>query len=125
MKVALRLQFAAAVLGWIALAGCQHQAESVTVGGTLLPAQPAAGTAVVFGTVFDLKTGDPAAEIEIVLPGGKSARSDAQGRFLLLGLAIGTTGEVIARAADGREAHLALPALGNERREIVLHLPAR
>ena len=105
--------------------GCGQSPDTVQVGGTRMPAQPVAGTAVVFGTVFDLKTGEPAADVEIVLPGNKRSHTDAEGRFLVPGLAQGSFGEAIARAGDGREARLALPALGNERREIVLHLPAR
>lgn len=107
------------------LVACGQSPDTVQVGGTRMPAQPAAGTAVVFGTVFDLKTGEPAADVEVVLPGNKKTHTDAEGRFLVPGLAQGNSGEAIARAGDGREARLALPALGNERREIVLHLPAR
>jgi len=122
---ALRLPLSVAALALLLLGACQRNSDSVRVGGTQLPAPPAEGTAVVFGTVFDLKTGDPASGVEVEAPGGKSTRTDAQGRFQLAGLAVGTQGEVIARAEGGREARLLLPALGNERREIVLHLAAK
>ena len=124
MTHARRLQLSITALVLLVFCACHRSADSVRVGGTLMPAQPAAGTAVVFGTVFDLRTGEPAAGVRVEVPGGKSSQSDAQGRFQIAGLPVGTQGEAIARAADGREARLVLPVLGNERREIVLHLAA-
>ena len=119
----------AVALGILALIGCSlptcnPPADSTTVGGSSSGAHPPRGTAVVFGTVIDLKSGDPIADVEVSLSGVRATRTDAQGRFEISGLAAGTRGDVRARSADGREGAVPLLTLGNERREIVVHLGA-
>ena len=104
---------------------CHNRGESGTPGETSRPESPAEGTAIVCGSVIDLKSGAPASGVSVVGPGGKATRTDDQGRFELRGLALGTAGEVRARTDDGREALNVLMPLGHERREIVMHLAAR
>ncbi len=104
---------------------CHNKGEAGSPGETSRPESPAEGSAIVCGSVIDLKSGAPAAGVSVVGPGGKTTRTDGQGRFELRGLALGATGEVRARADDGREAVNVLLPLGHERREIVLHLEAR
>jgi hypothetical protein len=80
------------------------------------------GSAEISGTALDAATGTPIADVEIAGPRGARATSDAAGRFLLTGLETGDTGQVSARAADGRTASVALRPLRHERLEVVLHL---
>jgi hypothetical protein len=125
MKMRKLQHLPALCLALLVATACGPSSDSVLVGGTRLPAPPAPGTGLVFGTVFDLSNGDPADDVEVVLPNGKLTRTDAQGRFQLSNLVLGLEGEVIARATDGRETRLALASLSHERRDIVLHLPAK
>jgi erythromycin esterase-like protein len=76
----------------------------------------------VAGTTLDAATGDALANVEVKGPGGVHAKSDKDGRFVLEGLAPGTTGEVEALAHDGRKARATLRPLAAGRLEIVLHL---
>ncbi len=115
--------------GILALLGCSLPAcnppgDSTPVGGSSRGAHPPRGTAVVFGTVIDLKSGDPAVNVEVSLSCVHSTRTDAQGRFEISGLVAGTKGDVLARSADGREGAVPILTLGNERREIVVHIGA-
>jgi hypothetical protein len=114
----------ACAAGAAPLPSCAPGSRGAT-GETSRPEPPPAGTAIVVGTVIDLATGEPAAGVEIAVPGARRVRSDAEGRFEARGVPVGTAGEVRARAEDGREALVRLLPLANERREIVLHLPAR
>lgn len=106
------------------LCACQDKGEAGSPGETIQPRLPAAGSAIVCGSVIDLKSGAPLAGVSVAGPAGKTARTDDQGRFELRGLPLGTAGEVRARADDGREAVNVLLPLGHERREIVLQLAA-
>ena len=80
---------------------------------------PAPGTAVITGTTLDAATGQPLAGVEVTGPGGQRTTSDPAGRFVLRGIPEGQTGEVRARAPDGREAANPLRPLQNERLEVV------
>lgn len=86
---------------------------------------PAAGAAEVAGSVVDAATGDPVAGARIDGPRGRTARSDARGRFLLADLGVGTEGEIRATASDGRAASVRLRALQAGRLEVVLQLTRR
>ena len=112
------------ILGLIvaALPACQKSADSVRVGGSTFPAPPAEGTASIFGTVFDLRTATAAVGAELSFEGGRTTQSDAQGQFEIGGITVGASGDLRARAADGREATVHVLPLGHERREIVLNL---
>lgn len=83
------------------------------------------GRAVVVGTVLDAGTGEPVSGVKVEGPEGRTAKSDARGRFELSGLPVGTSGDVRAETADGRKAHVTLRALGPGRLEVVLQLTAR
>lgn len=98
-------------------AGGDHPSRS---DGSL--AEPAEGTAMIVGTCLDGETGDPLAGVEVVSPGGETARSDDHGRFVLADLPEGLSGELVATARDGRTATNELRPLKHARLEVVLHL---
>lgn len=79
----------------------------------------------IVGTVIDAATGAPVANVKVEGPEGRKARSDAQGRFELEDLEVGTQGEVKATADDGRKARITLRRLAPGRLEVVLQLTAR
>ena len=107
-----------------ALPACDRASDTQRVGGSSFRALPPVATAVVFGSVIDLRSGDPAVDAEVSFHTGPSTRSDADGRFEISGLPIGTKGELRARAEDGRGGSVLVLPLGNERREVVLNLAA-
>ncbi|MBI5363753.1 MAG: carboxypeptidase regulatory-like domain-containing protein [Planctomycetes bacterium] len=82
------------------------------------------GPARVAGTLLDAATGAPAPDVTVTGPHGRTARSDARGRFALDGLRVGDEGEVTARAGDGRSASVHLRPLKSGTLEVVLHLAA-
>jgi hypothetical protein len=87
------------------------------------PASVATGPApVVAGTVLDARTGKPIAGALVRGPGGVEAKSDAQGRFVLRGLALGATGELVATTESGLTGKNPLRALEGGLLEVVLHL---
>jgi len=114
---AAKLLLAAALLTGACGTGSEYATQS---GGEL--AAPAPGTAVLVGTCLDADTGAPLAGVEVVGPGGARTRSDARGRFVLADLPAGSSGEVVATAADGRRARNPLRPLKNARLEVVLRL---
>lgn len=78
--------------------------------------------AVVTGTVLDARTGEPVEDANVRGPHDTRARSDARGRFELRGLQLGDTGEISARAEDGRTGVVALRPLRGGVLEVVLHV---
>ena len=124
MRTTLRRPRASLAILLVALAaGCGGDASAPGGGGAgTQEAPPPAGTAVVSGTTVDAATGEPLAGVEVTGPGGVSAVSDVRGRFRLEGLSEGASGEVVARAADGRMGSLTLRPLANARLEVVLYL---
>jgi len=124
VRTTLRRPRASLAILLVALAaGCGGDASAPGGGGAgTQEAPPPAGTAVVSGTTVDAATGEPLAGVEVTGPGGGSAVSDVRGRFRLEGLSEGASGEVVARAADGRMGSLTLRPLANARLEVVLYL---
>ena len=117
------MRFTAALLSALMLfaAGCGSGGDHTTHSEGSL-AQPAEGTAIVVGTCLDGDSGEPLAGVEVVAPGGETARSDDRGRFVLVDLPEGIAGELVATAPDGRQAINVLRPLKNARLEVVLHL---
>ncbi len=74
----------------------------------------------VVGTVLDRATGTPVAGARVTAPGGREVRTDDQGRFQLADLEPGLSGEVVARAEDGRDGRVSLRPLRPGRLEVVL-----
>jgi hypothetical protein len=81
--------------------------------------------AVVVGTVIDAASGQPAAGIRIEGPEGCHAVSDERGRFEIEGLRAGDSGELVAKAPDGRRGGVTLRPLGPGRLEVVVQLYRR
>ena len=81
--------------------------------------------AVVVGSVIDAATGRPAAGIPLEGPEGSKATSDEHGRFEMKGLHVGDSGEVVAKASDGRRGSVTLRPLASGRLEVVVQLYRR
>lgn len=97
-------------------------AMTVVAGACTRAVQDARTSAVVVGTVQDAATGQPAADVRVEGPDGHSARTDERGRFTLTGLTVGTEGDLVAKAEDGRTATIRLRRLTAQRLEVVLQL---
>jgi hypothetical protein len=102
---------------------CSRESET-RIGGSMYPAPPPLGSASLCGTVIDLSSGEVAPDVEVVLTGGITVRTDERGRFQIDDIALGTRGEVLARSSDGRVGTVTLLPLSHERREIELNLKA-
>jgi len=104
------------------LAACRNPApgESAEDGGPV-PTRPGPGP-VVTGTVLDARTGKPIAGALVRGPGAVEARSDARGRFLLRGLALGTAGELVATTEAGLSGKNRLRPLAAGPLEVVVYL---
>jgi hypothetical protein len=102
-------------------AGCGRED---TGGGLRERPRPAAGTALIFGTTLDAGTGEPLVGVEVTGPGGARGISDERGKFVLSDIPEGTSGRLLARSRDGREAINTLRPLRNARLEVVMHLRA-
>jgi hypothetical protein len=86
--------------------------------------RPAAGTALIFGTTLDADTGEPLVGVDVSGPGGARGISDEHGNFVLSNIPEGTSGRLLAKSRDGREAVNLLRPLRNARLEVVMHLRA-
>jgi hypothetical protein len=109
----------------LAPAACGTDGGERASGSTALaPAEVVRGARVaeVTGTVVDAETGAPVAGASIEGPAGSRATSDAQGRFTLSRLPVGSEGEVVARTEDGAEARNRLRPLRAGTLEVVLRL---
>lgn len=112
-----------ALLASGAFLACRNPAavEAASGGGQPPSAQNGPGP-VVTGTVLDARTGKPVAGARVCGPGGVEARSDAQGRFVLRGLALGASGELVATTEAGLRGKNLLRPLASGPLEVVLHL---
>jgi hypothetical protein len=81
--------------------------------------------AVVVGTVLDAATGLPAPGVRLEGPQGASAVSGENGRFEMEGLRAGDSGEILAKASDGRRGGVTLLPLAPGRLEVVVQLYRR
>jgi len=77
---------------------------------------------IVMGTVLDARTGKPIAGAIVRGPGGVETKSDAHGRFVLRGLALGASGELVGTTEAGLSGKNFLRALEGGPLEVVLHL---
>ena len=118
MKPLLVLLAAVALIG-----ACHNPPPSEAGEGARSAAPVAAGPApIVSGTVLDARTGKPIPGALVRGPGGVETRSDANGRFVLRGLALGTSGELVGTSASGLTGKNLLRALEGGPLEVVLHL---
>jgi len=102
---------------------CQ-QPPPATGEDLLLPAGGAAlGPApVVTGTVLDARTGKAVAGATVRAPDGQTATTDARGRFVLRGLAAGTSGELVGTTEAGLTGKNLLRPLEGGSLEVVLYV---
>ncbi len=77
---------------------------------------------MIVGTCLDGESGEPRPGAETTGPGRVTPRSDDHGRFALVDVPEGSSGELVAKASDGREATNVLRPLKHGRLEVVLHL---
>lgn len=77
---------------------------------------------VVTGTVVDARSGKPIAGALVRGPGGAETKSDARGRFVLRGLSLGASGELVGTTPAGLAGKNTLRALESGPLEVVLHL---
>jgi hypothetical protein len=107
-----------------ALAACRNPSEAEDGSSREFgPAPVARGPApIVTGTVLDARTGRPVAGALVRGPGGAEAESDARGRFVLRGLALGVEGELVATTEAGLSGKNHLRPLASGPLEVVLHL---
>jgi hypothetical protein len=104
------------------VAACRNPAppeEDRADGSVLAPGGPAP---IVTGTVLDARTGRPISGALVRGPGGVETRSDERGRFVLRGLAVGASGELVGTTAAGLSGKNLLRALEGGALEVVLHL---
>lgn len=89
----------------------------------LLPESAATGPApLVTGTVLDARTGKPVAGATVRAPGGQQATTDERGRFVLRGLALGTSGELVGTTEAGLAGKNHLRPLAGGPLEVVLYV---
>jgi hypothetical protein len=86
------------LLALLALAAACQNPEGASA--TPIPAAHTGPAPVVVGTVVDARTGKPVAGARVVGPGGVETQSDAEGRFVLRGLAFGAEGELVVTAKE-------------------------
>jgi hypothetical protein len=115
MKVAL-LGAALALLG-----ACRNPGADDPDAARVQAPAPAGPAPIVTGTVLDARTGKPIAGALVRGPGGVETKSDASGRFVLRGLALGASGELVA-TSDGLTGKNLLRTLEGGPLEVVLHL---
>ena len=77
---------------------------------------------VVVGTVMDASTGRPVVGALVQAPDGLSVLSEAGGRFVLRGLALGTEGVLEVLTEDGRKGQVHLRPLSSGELEVVLYV---
>lgn len=91
----------------------------------LLPESAAAATGpapLVTGTVLDARTGKPVAGATVRAPGGQQATTDERGRFVLRGLSLGTSGELVGTTEAGLAGKNRLRPLEGGPLEVVLYV---
>jgi hypothetical protein len=91
----------------------------------LLPESSAAATGpspLLTGTVLDARTGKPVPGATVRAPGGLSTTTDERGRFVLRGLALGTSGELVGITEAGLTGKNRLRPLEGGPLEVVLYV---
>lgn len=108
--------------------GCESSGDKSrnakdTIRGVPMPASSAVhGPPIVVGTTLDGATGERLAGALVRGPDGSEVVSDAEGRFVLEGMPLGTAGPLEATAEGGLVGRNQLQPLGGGRLEVVLRL---
>ena len=111
-----------ALLALAALSACHNPDGARSDSGAPGALAPVGPAPVVTGTVLDARTGKPISGARVVGPGGLETHSDAQGHFVLRGLALGTEGELVGTTEAGLKGKNHLQALAGGELEVVLYL---
>jgi hypothetical protein len=106
----------------VLVAACQNPVTSEEAARAAAPAASIGPAPIVTGTVLDARTGKPIAGARVRGPGGAEAQSDARGRFVLRGLALGAAGELVGTTEAGLSGKNLLRPLESGPLEVVLHL---
>jgi hypothetical protein len=126
MHLELPMNFLArTVLAACAVLACAcHNPSSSDAGqpSRVVPLGASGPAPIVTGTVLDARTGKPLAGALVRGPDGVEAKSDAQGRFVLRGLRLGASGELVGTSESGLSGKNRLRALEGGPLEVVLHL---
>ena len=110
-----------ALLSAAACRSSKEEEENEAAAPLLAAVDLEAGPPVIVGTVVEASSGEPVAGARVVAPDGTAAVTDAEGRFLLKGLALGTAGDLVA-TAGGRRGAVRLRPVSEGRLEVVLHV---
>lgn len=112
------------LLAAVTLTSACHNPPTSAAGEGARSAPPAvAGPGpIVTGTVLDARTGKPIAGALVRGPGGVETKSDTHGRFVLRGLALGVSGDLVGTSAAGLSGKNRLRELASGPLEVVLHL---
>jgi len=112
-----------ALLPLLVLGACTN--PSPAAGDELLLPQGSAATGpapLLSGTVLDARTGKPVAGATVRAPGGQETTTDERGRFVLRGLALGTSGELVGTTEAGLTGKNRLRPLVGGPLEVVLYV---
>jgi hypothetical protein len=112
------------LLPLLALTACTN--PSPAAGDELLLPEsaqaPSGPSPLVTGTVLDARTGKPVSGATVRAPDGQEATTDAQGRFVLRGLPLGTSGELVGTTEAGLSGKNRLLPLEGGPLEVVLYV---
>jgi hypothetical protein len=112
------------LLACAALAGaCHNPSRSDAAEAARSGRAGFAGAApIVTGTVLDARTGKPLSGALVRGPDGVETKSDAHGRFVLRGLELGASGELVGTTDSGLTGRNRLRELEGGPLEVVLYL---
>lgn len=106
----------------IAACGSGPEVEGADAGTSAVAYDHSGEAPVVLGTAIEASTSQPLAGVRIEGPGGTQAISDADGRFVLRGLAVGMEGELKGTTEAGLKGVNRLRPLKGGQLEVVLFL---
>lgn len=104
------------------VAGCRNPDPSEVDAARGAFPSPNGPSPIVTGTVLEARTGRPVAGARVRGPGGVEATSDAQGRFVLRGLHLGASGELVGTSKAAGQGRNVLRELEGGPLEVVLYL---
>ena len=121
-KRSLRALLGAAITIGLGACGLAPDVEGVPSGSSVDGHERTAGPAIVRGTALEASSGRPLAGVLIEGPENTRTHTDAEGRFVLRGLAVGMQGELRGSTEQGLSATNRLRPLKVGALEVVLFL---